>query len=266
MLGATGRLQLAFGALATVGLVAQRVTPSQSSSRSATKASGRSRWAVWPAPSMTASVASGMSVRHPLGEGDELGVERAGHDEHRHRQRRQPVPQRLLRAGAGEAQARRQPGGGVAAAVVEAGVGERGEQRLGEPAVEERVDAVALDATLQVHRPRRGGPPARRRPRCPAVALTSTSRSTSSGRASGEVEAQPAAHRVADVRGRTAGGAEQVGAGDEVGRDRRRAAVARRVDGDDLEAVGQAVGDRCPRPSGLGEPVDERRARWSAAR
>ena len=45
---------------------------------------------------------------------------------------------------------------------------------------------------------------------------------------------------------------------------RRRPAVARRVDRDDLEAVGEALGDRRPRPSGLGEAVDEDEPRPAA--
>ena len=76
------------------------------------------------------------------------------------------VPQRLLGAGAGEPQARRQAGGRVAAAVVEPGLGQRGEQRLGDPAVEEGVDAVALDRRRQLRRRSPAAPPARRRRRC----------------------------------------------------------------------------------------------------
>ena len=50
----------------------QRVTPSHAFERG-DEVVGRSRWAVCPAPSMTASVASGIEPGDPLGEGDELG-------------------------------------------------------------------------------------------------------------------------------------------------------------------------------------------------
>ena len=78
------------------------------------------------------------------------------------------------------------------------------------------------------------------------------------GPGDGEVQAEAPAHRVADVRGRPAAAPEQLGAARR-GRPRRR--PTRRgpgdVDGDDLEALGQAVGDGVPRAAGLGEPVDE---------
>ena len=135
-------------------------------------------------------------------------------------------------------------------------IGERGEQRLGDPAVEERVDTVALDGRCKciVGRAARGT----------LVVVLDAGGGADQDQSldelrtgEREVEAQPAAHRVADVRGRAAGRAEQLGAGVEVGLDARRTGVARRVDRDDLEAIGQAIGDRCPRPAGLGEPVDE---------
>ncbi len=148
----------------------------------------------------------------------------------------------------------------VAATVVEAGIGERGEQRLGDPAVEERLDTVPLDG------------------RCKCIVRRASRRTfglvLDAGRRADqdqsldelragerEVEAQPAAHRVAGVCGRAAGRAEQLGTGVERGLDARRTAVARCVDGDDLEAIGKAFGDRCPRAAGLGEPVDGDEAR-----
>src|SRR5829696_5725156 len=50
------------------------------------------------------------------------GVAGAGDEEHRHVEIGQPRPQRLLGAGAGEAQAGGEAGEGVAAAVVEVGI------------------------------------------------------------------------------------------------------------------------------------------------
>ena len=50
----------------------------------ASTSAGRSRWTACPASSTTASVAFGMDGGQPLGERDELGVQRAGDHEHRH--------------------------------------------------------------------------------------------------------------------------------------------------------------------------------------
>ena len=106
----------------------------------------------------------------------------------------------------------------VAAAIVEAGVGECGEHRLGQPAVEEGVDAVALDgcckcivsgaagrALVVVLDARRGADEHE-----PLDEVRAGER---------EVEAEPAAHRVADVAWPRRRGAEHAGAGDEVGLD-----------------------------------------------
>ena len=85
--------------------------------------------------------------RHPRGDGAELVVESAGDDQHGHRQRGEVGPQRALRARAGEAQARSQPGGGVRPPTLETGGcrRQRGEHRERQPSVEERRHAVAFD-------------------------------------------------------------------------------------------------------------------------
>ena len=78
---------------------------------------------------------------------------------------------------------------------------QRGEQRLREPALEERVDAVALDllreALVGVAPARR----ARRRRRCRATRSPAPAARTDVGPVERELQAQPAALRVADVRG-----------------------------------------------------------------
>ena len=73
----------------------------------------------------------------------------------------------------------------------------------------------------------------------------------------GEVQRQPAAHRVADVGRPATGGAEQRRARRQVGSDGRRAAVARCVHQHDLVVAAEVGGDRAPRAPGLGEAVDE---------
>ena len=185
----------------------------------------------------------------------------AGHDEHRHGQRRQSLPQWPLRAGASEAQARGQSGGGVAAAIVETGVGERGEHRLGQPSLEEQcrprraeVDVASASSV--------GAATCCAKRRLEPVGGADEYQSLDELRVGErEVQAQPAAHRVADVGGRAAGAR------------RAASAPASRSGSTDADPpwpgastvttsklVGQAIGDRRPRPAGLGEAVDERRA------
>ena len=77
------------------------------------------------------------------------------------------------------------------------------------------------------------------------------------GPVQGEVQRQPAAHRVADVGRPATGVTEQRRARRQVGSHRRRAAVARCVDQHDLVVAAEVGGDRAPRAPGLGEAVDE---------
>ena len=111
----------------------------------------------------------GRHLRRELGV---LAVVRAGHERHRHRQLRPAVPQRRLHALAERAQLVRDAIDRVGApAFVDACdvARQRREQRLVEPAIEERVDAVALDVEREpfVGASARGRVRVRRR--CPAT-------------------------------------------------------------------------------------------------
>ena len=182
----------------------------------------------------------------------------AGEDQDGHAQAGEVRPSRRLAPGAGQPEAAGQALDGVAAPVVEVGrVGRQvGEERLGQPALDERVEPVAL----QIARPRlvaatAGGPlllvldPGRRAEQHQGVDLV--------GLVEGQVQRQPAAHRVADVGRPAAGGTEQRGTRRQVGPDGRRATVTRCIDEHDLVITAQVGGDRPPRPSGLREAVDE---------
>ena len=116
-----------------------------------------------------------------------LRVEPADDQQHRHPQLAEALPVRRLRALPEHAQLVRETFDGVVgAAFVESGsLGwQRREERLREPAFEERVDAVALDLLRRAARRPRAGRRARRRRRCPATRSTSTRRCTTSGRSS----------------------------------------------------------------------------------
>ena len=179
VLGATGRLQLAFGVLADARPRPRRLTRSDQRRRTQSHGFGR---AVEPAgveragrrrrraarggrcgrrPDDRRASAPGMQPRPSARRcATNLASSAPATSEHRHRQLGEAVPQRLLRAGAGEAQARRQPVGRVAPPVVEpAAVGVAAwRTAAGRATGEERLDAVALDRRRQlvVGRPPRG--------------------------------------------------------------------------------------------------------------
>ena len=174
-------------------------------------------------------------------------------DDHEHRASdlAESVPERLLRPGARRPEARRQTGGGVAEPVLAHGRSrvQAGKQRIGEPLVDERLDADRLDVVGEffVGTPSSRLVPCRRR--CPAVAPISTNRSTSSGWAERGVQCDAAAHGVADVGGATPDVGQPVGALPQVGADVGGAAVARHVDRDDVGArqlARAATRRRCP--------------------
>ena len=131
-----------------------------------------------------------------------LGVELADDQEHRHGQLAEAVPVRRLRALPEHAQLRGETLDGVGApALVETGSiwRQRGEHGLGEPALEERVDAIAFDRLreclvgVSARRPLGRIGDARRRAHQhePPHHLGPVER---------ELQAQPPAHRVAHVR------------------------------------------------------------------
>ncbi len=76
-----------------------------------------------------------------------LGSSVTGDDQDWHLESGQPVPQRLLGAGPGQPQARRQPDGVLAPPLGHPGDtgGDAGEERVGQPALQEGVDTILLD-------------------------------------------------------------------------------------------------------------------------
>ena len=192
VLGGTGRLQLAFGALAPIGLllgsshrsahrsvrgVAARSTPMHDRSGESPRAVKRSTRDRWTSQAQEVVNTRALEVGGVPGAGDTTA--RAGHapigrprsaaanfaSARRRRSApaspdREAVPQRLLRAGAGEAKARRQAVDGVARRSVESAVGAgAGEQRLRHPPVEEGVDAVTLERVASASSARPPGGP-----------------------------------------------------------------------------------------------------------
>ena len=187
----------------------------------------------------------GNLCRHPLGDRHELLVEGADDEKHRHRGRTQSGPQRVLGTGAGEAQARRQPGGGVlqTGCPLRRVVRQVGEQRRGQPLVEEGGDTSLLDLgrSLLVLDPADGA----------LVVVVDAGRRADEdesldevGSGNGEVQCQAAPHRVPDVGGPLSGVAEQRGAGRKVDTQVRCLAVTRCVGRDDLEAFVAEAGGR----------------------
>ena len=164
---------------------------------------------------------SPIDVDEAAAERRELRVEPAGDDEHRHVEAVQAVPQRVLGAGAGLAQRLGQPLDGVLRArLPELHLGaEPGEQRLGQPGVDEGLDAVALD-------------PLRHRlvlllALGPLVGVVDAAGGADEDEAldqlgvgQGEVQQEAGAHRVAEVGGATALVGDEAGAGAQPGVER----------------------------------------------
>ena len=185
-----------------------------------------------------------------------------GEHERWNRDRRESIPERLLGAGPGRAQARGKSGCGVAQTVGAQGVlrVESGEQPVRQPLVDERLDTDLLDAV--------GEPFVGRSPgRSLGVVDDAGGRADQDegahgvGAAECSVQCDPATHRVADIGGGSADVDEMVGTRPEIGVGRGGAvAVAGEIDRDRLD-VGQAGPqqrlDVRPRPRGLGESVRE---------
>ena len=192
-----------------------------------------------------------------------LLVPLAGHDDHGHGQAVELVPPRSLRARPRVPEARREPGRMVGTPL--GGTGrvrvEPGEERLGQPAVEEHVEGeagsaargrVELVSQALVSLPAGG----------PLTVVVDTGRSRDQdqggdqlGVGEGDVEAVAGAHGVADVGAPAARLGHELRACDEVGVDGVRLAVPRQVEGDDLVIGSQVVCERPPHVPGLGEPV-----------
>ena len=118
------------------------------------------------------SRAAPMRRRHPECDVGVLLVVGTRDEQHRHRQLAEPIPQWRLRALAEDPQLVGEAGDAAAAsALVDSGevAGQRREQRLREPAFEERVRRPRVRSPGRAARRTRGAPRAPLRPRCPAT-------------------------------------------------------------------------------------------------
>ncbi len=214
---------------------------------------------MWPEPGTTASCdVRADSGDQPLGQRDVLRVERARDHQYGHVELAQPVPQRLLRAGAGEpearGQSRRRVGQpGPAVSLLRRQCREEG---LGQPLVDEALDPD-LDEVIS------------ERVVCPVPRLALDGVVDAGARAhqhqprhrvrTGQcrVQADAPAHRIADVgrvapdRGHGAARVPQIGV--HLG----GRAMAGRVDQHQLVVGGQVVVDGRPALGGLREPVHQ---------
>ena len=195
---------------------------------------------------------------HLAGDGGELGVPLPGHQQGRRAQAAEPVPEGLLGAGAEPPQSVGQPLGGVGQPVGPPGRLRRegGEQRPGQPAVQERRHPVPLDPpgqglvggpplrpTLRVGDPRRG--PDQHQPRHQV------------GPVERQAQAEPPAERVPAVHPGPAGLPHQPRRLGEPHPDPARPAVPGQVHPDHLPPPGQPLPHRRPGGQRLGEPVHQ---------
>ena len=191
------------------------------------------------------------AFRHPARDVRVEVVVRARDERDRHLELAEPVPQRRLDPLPEHAQLVRESRRAVAPAVVELRelAGKRREQRLCEPAFEERADALAFDLERE--------PFVMRPPRFPRPGVRDAGRRAHEHEALDDVgavecehEAKPATHRVPDVGRLSAPRA-----------DRRRGRLEVESLGDlergDVEIGWQVLHDRVPRRRRLREPVDE---------
>lgn len=185
-----------------------------------------------------------------------------GEHQRRNRDRRESIPERLLGPGPGRAQARGEPGCGVAQTIGAQGVvlAESGEQRVRQPLVDERLDTDLLDAL---------GEPLVSCPAGISLGVVDDAGSCADqdegahvgGVAQCGVERNSTTHRVADVGRGPADVDEMVGTRPEIGTGRGGAVtVAGEIDRDRLDVGETGLQQRLdvrPRPCGLGEPVGE---------
>ena len=265
---------IVMGIIALIGFIISIILPSplaETTGRpggAARKASGCSRWAAWPAPGTVANVAlRADGTGHAAPRAANCSSLLAGQHEHGHRQRGELIPQRLpacrCRPGGGwwpgrSTVLRRRSSRSAASAGSAANSG-CASQRSRNASTPSRSSSVA-----PAPRRRAGGRPAPPASSIPAVAPSSTRRVDQVGPGQREVQRQPAAHRVADVGGPAAGGAEQRRARRSGRPHCRRAAVAGRVDEHDLVVAARSAAIGAPRAPGLGEAVDEHDARGPA--
>ncbi len=137
---------------------------------------------------------------------------------------------------------------------------EAAEERQCQPAVEERRQALVLELAGEALV---GSDPLRTR----HLVVDATGgaqhheRANHLGSGERQVEQVAATHRVAEPCRPAAHIGQQVGTARQVGRHRRRAAVAGRVDADHHVVPLEVLGHRAPAGTGLGEAVHEGQAR-----
>jgi hypothetical protein len=173
------------------------------------------------------------------------------------------APQGFLGTRSGESEARGEPGGGVALALVDVGgsPGHVAEHRVGHPPVDELGHRVHRRSAI--HRIEAlGQRSVRPSPLGPFVRVVDAGRSRDQHEAShqvrsfeSEVQAEPGTHRVAEVVGRPARLSQQGRALDEVGADVGRSSVSGQVEQDQSVVDAQVIGQATPQPAGLGEAV-----------
>ena len=227
VLGATGRLQLAFG-------LASRRSASSSAPESSQcdddVGGGCGALEVDAVPGAVDLLEPGVrgSCRAAAADLAELRVVLSGEDQRRHVDVAEAVPQRFLRAGAGRAQARGETRRCVAQAVGTLVLRrcQSGEQRIGQPLVDECLDTDRLDVRRQCL--------VGRSPRRPLVVVVDPGRRTDQDQPLDELrvgergmQRHSAAHRVADVRRSPTDVHEVVGALPQVGPTSRRRSRAR---------------------------------------
>ena len=192
----------------------------------------------------------------------ELGVVRAGDNEHGHPDATQPGPQRVLRSCSGLSKALGQSRDRVLPTFRTElhRLRETGEERLRQPGVEERIEAFALEPVGQrvVVAPALGA--------CRFVVDATGAAHEHEpvhqlGVGEREMEHETCAHRIAEVGRVAALIGDEPGAGPQPGVEAGRAPMARRVDAHHLVIAYQVRGDRSPAVAVLGEAVDEHDSR-----
>ena len=241
LLVASARVQLAVGGAARRGLLRDPLGE-ECSTRRRRCASGRSRWAAWPASPIIEGDRPRVTRRGDRARlADEARVEGAGEGEGRHRQRDERGAEPVLGPGAGGAQRRRR---GRAASPLRAARSDRvrrqcREERLGQPLVEEGARRRPRRCVPPAPRRERAARRARRRPR--SRASRRAPRGGAAARGGAGRRAARRARRRSSRRGRTARRAaprrtrSAVSLSDR--RDGARVAVAGQVQSPDLVAI-----------------------------
>lgn len=195
---------------------------------------------------------------HSLGHQNRAGVHSPGHQQHRHREVTQAVPQRVLLAGSQQSECRGQarravgPAGGQ---VHRRGL-EAGKQRLSQPPIEEGAGAHRFDFVGQSV----VGRPAGR-----AIVLVGQSgrrphqhQSSNQRRpVKGQPQGHPTTHRIPDVYARAGHLADRCRRFDKAKTNRIGGAVTGQIHPNHLETTGQQFGRFVPGGVGLGEAMNQ---------